>query len=352
MVRMKDIAERAQVSQSTVSFVLNDRAQERNITEGTRERVLQVASEMGYRPNQIARDMVARKTRALGFLTWDLSHAAATGMLSGVLNEANRHGYFAKVFLLMDEHGSDNWIARCHAHIRSCAEQRLAGVVSVFMPEEIVEHLHQEMAPYDIPVAVVDSVFSRARGTRVRSDDEDGCRQAVEHLAELGHRRIAHLGGQRGQRSAQLRAESFQLAMNARQLPLPDGFVSYGPWDGKDTSERVAALLQHPAGRPTAFFCASDVIAYQAMRALRRAGYRVPDDVSVVGYGDLYPSLLADPALTTVAQPFNAMGELSVRRLLDFDGDAPANGASREDVLPVRLVARESTAPPSKGALR
>jgi LacI family transcriptional regulator len=367
MLTMTDVAREAGVSRSTVSFVLNKRYEGVYISEETRQRVLSAASALGYRRNELARAVVTGKNRVLGFLACSPEAELVARMLAGALDEAEAQGYSIKVLRLQNN-------VVDHATIERCAELRLAVVIALYLNENRLEYLHQEMARYGIPVATLDDSLPHPWGVRVISDDKQGCRLAIQHLVELGHRRIALISGRADAGSAILREQGFREVMEEFGLPVPDGYIQHGNWACERTEVAARALLEHPAGRPTAVLCAGDLMAMVLMRVARRQGINVPEDLSVVGFDDIAAAEAADPPLTTVAQPFQEMGRLAVRRLIEtverwnsatergilsdvnkitpqqsgkieMDSTlAPRKELVVEEVLPTRLIVRDSTA--------
>ncbi len=336
MITISDIASRAGVSRTTVSYVLNGRESGVRISEETRRRVQEAASAMGYRRNSLAHAVTTGKNPVLGFLACAPEGELVARLLAGALDEAEEASYFIKVLRL--RHNTVNAEV-----IERCAELRLAGVIVLYLDQGQLKYLQGEMARYEIPVAVLDDSFPQPAGIRVISDDVQGCRLAIQHLAALGHKRIAFISGAPTSGCAVLREDGFQAAMREAKLPLPEGYLLRGEWNIEATEQAALQLLSSEHGRPTAILCAGDEWAMVAMRTLRRQGLHVPEDVSVVGFGDFRTSQFWEPPLTTVAQPFQEMGRLAVRRLLQKI-QAPDDPLPREDALPTQLIVRESTA--------
>jgi LacI family transcriptional regulator len=341
---MKDIAQRLGVSRSTVSLVLNRRdAPGVRIPVHTRERILAEAESMGYRRNELARAVVTGRNPVFAFLVPAPEVEVAARLLAGALDEAEARGHTVQVVRLPGGGADDE--ARA---IHRCVEMRPVGVMSVYVHGARLDHLHEEMGRYHIPVAVLDSSFPQARGLRIVSDDFLGSRQAVEHLTGLGHRCIAFFGGDPNSGASAMRQQGFVRAMTEAGLEVPEGYVRHGDWH-PEKIDRITREAFGPdaAPAPTAVFCADDKTAMVVCRTLRRLGRRVPEDISVVGFADLSTAAFNDPPLTTVAQPFHEIGRAAVARLIvasePAEGEAPQE-APREEWLPTRLIVRESTA--------
>lgn len=338
MVRMTDIALEAGVSRSTVSLVLNNKHTAVGIPESTRRRVLSAATQLGYRPNELARAMVTGKNRVIVYLLHDPSQEVASRILKGALTEAEKHGYLVK---LVGREGPFD-----ERDIERCVGLRPVGVMALYVTPSVTEYLQKEMARYNIPVVLLDSSFPLEGVTRVLSDDIEGIWQGISHLYSLGHRRIGYISGARSSGAATLREEGYRRAMAQLGLPVPDGYVTYGDWHIPTTQEAAEGLLRHPEGRPTAVFCADDKTALIASRTADRLGFRVPEDLSIVGFADLEMARYGNPPLTTIAQPFADLGAAAVRSLLAASKRVERHeGAETAEVLlPNHLVIRESTA--------
>jgi LacI family transcriptional regulator len=339
MVRMADIAAEAGVSRSTVSLVLNNKHSAVGIPEVTRRRVLRTADRLGYRRNELARAMVTGKNRVIVYLLHDPSQEVASRILRGALTEAEQHGYLVK---LVGREGPFD-----ERDIERCVELRPVGVMGLYVSPSITGYLQTEMARYHIPVVLLDSSFPLDGVSRVLSDDIDGIRQAISHLHDLGHRRIAYISGALNSGAATLRETGYHRAMAGLRLPVPDGYVTYGEWKIPVIKEVTERLLEHPEGRPTAILCADDKTALVASRTAQRQGLRVPADLSIVGFADLEMARYGNPPLTTIAQPFAELGSAAVRSLLAASErlDRQEKAETVEVLLPNHLVVRESTAP-------
>lgn len=346
MTTMRDIAVRAGVSRSTVSFVLNDKHALIGLNEETRLRVLQAADELGYRRNELARGIVAGKISMFGFLVWApmLDSEVAARVLNGVLDEAEANQHTVQVMRLSGDNDEEI--------IKRCVELRPAGVIGIYVDPAILTHLQEEMSRFNIPIALLDSTVPLPGTSRILSDDIAGCRLAIEHLTSLGHKRIAYIGGMTESVVSQLRKEGYQRAMHDQELTILPGYLEIGHWNSELTAEATQRLFRDLPVPPTAIFCADDKTAMVACRTLRQLGLSVPDQVSIVGFADLVMASYNDPPLTTVAQPFQEMGRKAVRRLLSASEEVyPEQEGDNyyEDRLSTTLMIRRSTAPPFNG---
>lgn len=359
MLRMTDIAAKAGVSQSTVSFVLNGRHTAIRISEETRLKVLAAAEELGYRSNRIARAVRTGNTRMLGIVGGDLGLEHVGAMLGGAIEEANRHNYTLKPlpeFSMPDTREIVRW----------SSEWRLSGVIALHLTSALLDEMHEESQSYGYPLLLLDTGTQFRDMPQIASDDASGTEAAVEHLVSLGHKKIAYISGEEISTISPLRESLFQKAMAKRGLEVPAGFIINGDFRFREPSEKAArTLLSLPAKtRPSAIFCGGDRIAAITVQVAAELGLGVPSDVSVVGTANLSIADLLNPRLTTIEQPFQEMGRAAVRRLLEIVGpteEGEAEQALAESEVPTlasrwegpiqlletRLIVRDSTAPPS-----
>lgn len=334
---MNEIANRVGVSRSTVSIVLNGRHYA-GVTIGTdtRDRVLEAARDLGYRRNALARAIVSGHSRSIGFLVENPAYEPVAQMLAGALDEAEDNDYFVKVLRVRDTKLDQKTIDRC-------IELRLEGVITLYLAGQ-ADLLHAELDRYGTPIVLLESAVKRSWGTRVVTEDRAGCAQMMDHLYSLGHRRIAFVAGRLGSEGGAPREVGFRESVDRLGLSVPQSYYERGNWRIEDTEAAVARLLHEVSPRPSAIFCANDIMAMGAIRQAHRAGLRVPEDLSVAGFTNLSIADYSDPPLTSVAQPFLDMGRSAVRHLV-ARSENPESAVDCEIVLPSTLVVRSSTAP-------
>jgi len=359
MLKLSDIATHAGVSPTTVSFVLNDRPEAERISEKTRQKVRQAAEELGYRSNQWARAMRTGNSRMLGLIGGRTGEEQVGQMLEGALEAADAQGFTLKI-LRLDSIGNS-----AQQVIRRSSELRLMGIVALHLPDSILQDLHIEADKYDTPLVVMDAICDDEAIAQVVSDDFGGIAQGVEHLAQLGHSKIAFICG--GDRPEVLtpRKAAFRAAMERFQVAINPNYIKDGHFREREKSAQAAReLLSLPVeSRPTAIFCSGDLIALATLQVASELGIKVPSELSVLGFANLTPAEFATPPLTTIEQPFAEMGRTAVNMLLsivserthDEDGQtkkpatppAPKPASAIVNVLPTRLIERASTAPPA-----
>jgi LacI family transcriptional regulator len=320
IVTMHDIAARAEVSQTTVSFVLNGRTDRASISPETCERVLTAARDLGYQRNQLARAMVTGKSRILSVLTAPQHGENMARILAGAHEAANQNDYLLKV-------------------------QYLAGAMILGLEESMQDALYAKLSAWGIALVTVDNARCYEHSLHVSSDNDRGIRQVLQHLIELGHERIAFLGGRPNLISLE-REQSFRMILTEAGLPVCDPWIRHSSWSNPAVIEEAAVgILTAIEGRPTAVVCASDTAAMVVLRVARARGLRLPADLSVTGFTNSTLSAVADPPLTTVEQPFHAMGHTAATHLVQMAESS--GGAERQAspvLLPTQLILRESTA--------
>lgn len=350
MITMSDIAKRAGVSRSAVSLVLNDRPNS-GIPEATRQRILQTAVELGYRPNQLARAVASGKTRMIGYLVSEPNYEPSWKKIMGALSAAEDLGFTLKVLSVTRENLAER--------VQQCIELRLSGIITSLIGgyKVVFEETHRAQ----IPVAIVDPGVTQNSDTNVVADDAIGLNEAIQHLVQLKHRRIAFISSGFPQLFGGVgdigttREQLFRQTMKDYALRLPKGYIAheamavFGPRLEADESLRSALeatrrLLEHPAGRPTAICCWRDETAMLAIRACLEHGLRVPQDISVVGFSDLSASRFFHPALSTVRSPWDALGQMAVHQLCKRIQQEFSPEPSTHRV-PTQFISRDSTGP-------
>jgi DNA-binding LacI/PurR family transcriptional regulator len=328
-----DVAARAGVSRTTVSFVLNAKA-DAGIPPGTRRRIEEAARELGYHPHGAARALAGGTSHTIGLvLRQSAEQVAADALLAetlwGVAAEARTGGYRVLVEPLSPDGGrySDLLLSQQVDGLIVSGprvdDEELAALVAEGFPIIL-----QGSLP-DVPVPSVDI------------DNRAGARTAVEHLIDLGHRRIGCItNAPLAYTAAADRVAGYGEALAGAGIGLDPDLVIEGAFDAASGYVAMTSLLA-TRNAITAVFVASDIVAFGALRALREGGLRVPADISVVGFDDIPLARHFDPPLTTIRLPANALGAAAGRALVDRLTGRPT---SERTLLPTELIVRESTA--------
>ncbi|WP_194912531.1 LacI family DNA-binding transcriptional regulator [Catenulispora rubra] len=345
VVDIRELARLIGVSQATVSRALNDRAE---VSTETRRRVLELAEELGYSPNQPARTLVRRRSDMIG-LIWDTGYA----------NEGRRPAFLLDLFV-----GIKQALTAVGFHLmvlsiaggasgvdvyrRAARQHSLDGVIMMGVDEG--HPAITALVDSGIACVAIDLSLQRKRTTYVTSDNRSGAAGAVRHLHSLGHRAIATITGPLAVMPAAERLAGYRYQMARVGLDPRPEYVEHGDFylsSGYECAQRLISLPEPP----TAIFVAGDEMAIGAMQALDDAGLSVPGDMAVVGFDDIEAASLVRPALTTVAQDRVRIGVGAVETLLnaigaDDDGgrDSKRNTypAAAPLLIPTQLIVRGS----------
>lgn len=331
---IKDVAKQAGVSLSTVSYVLNDSGP---VAADRRARVLEAVRALGYLPNEAARNLKRRSVATVGLVIPDLVNQYFAMIAEGVEQAASEKDVLV-VFCTPEATGeTESWNSRL---LRS---QRLDGLIYLSGANTRMNSL-LELTQVG-PVVLVDEKLPGFNLPCVVSQNRQGAREIAAHLTSLGHERLAILGGPPELWTSEQRLSGYREAIAAAGMD-PDSVPLLNGDYRMDSGEQLAAeVLRRPErDRPTALICANDLMAIGALSYCRRAGLRVPEDVSVVGFDDLPIASLLTPSLTTVRQPARLLGMEAVKLLLGLvDGAEVASPPPS----PVSLMIRESSGPPA-----
>ena len=338
---MRHIAEATGVAQSTVSRVLNNVASPVSIAPETRKRVLAAAERLGYRPNPLARALRGAPTMLLGAIVRDVTDPFFGRAIDALSIAAAARGYNV---VLGNAHGrADEALA-----LAAVLETRHTDAVIILGDMQDQPRLLQELQSVPTP-AVALWQGSQMRGIpSVNVDNREGIRLAMDHLFELGHRRIAFVGGPRLGDITE-RRDAFTEYMAEAGAEVPGGYLRPGVSSYSAGAEALQALLALP-DRPTAVVAATDAIAVGVLHEADATGLKVPDDLSVTGFDDLPLAAFAVPALTTVRMPIDRMIEDAVQIAIGDAAMSPEERSSIVQLVRPTLVVRQSTSAPPAAA--
>jgi DNA-binding LacI/PurR family transcriptional regulator len=305
---------------------------EDGVSPESREAILRAIEELDYRPNLMARSLVERRTRILGVMISDLRTPFFGSVVSGIQDRARELGYQ----ILFNTGDRDP--LREENGIESLLQLRVDGLI---LASPRVDDAVVARAAAAVPVVVLNRETSDDATDSVTNDNISGARLAVEHLAGLGHRRIAFISGGPGA-GARIRAEGYRLAM--QHLGLGEHVLIADGAHTEDGGERGARAILENRPLPTAIFASNDLCAIGAMNALEEAGLRIPQDISLIGYDNTSLAALRHISLSSIHQPGGDMGRSAVDRLAERI--ASERTAPRHDVVAPSLVVRSTTAPP------
>jgi LacI family repressor for deo operon, udp, cdd, tsx, nupC, and nupG len=325
---IKDIAAEVNLSISTVSRALTRPTM---LRPETVEKVRVAVEKLGYQPNFIARDLKLRST-GLAFVVVPNLHPFFLEVMRGIENAAREIGYT----VVMGH--TDRDAKREGEFFDQVLSRRADGIILVSSADAEALAARKQLPPI---VVAVEGVETMPLPT-VRIDHTGAAAVATRHLIDLGHTRIAHIAGPQASPMARHRREGFLATLKEAGLPVGEEAIAQGQSTVDSGAQAMRTLLARTP-RSTAVFCANDEMAIGAMHAVREAGLNVPGDVSIVGFNDQGLAEVVDPPLTTIHVPSEALGYQAMHKLKRVLAGEPTE---RDEVFPVRLVVRGTTAPP------
>ncbi|WP_162909755.1 LacI family DNA-binding transcriptional regulator [Aggregatilinea lenta] len=328
---MRDVADLVGVSLQTVSAVINDKP---GISDDTRARVLEAIRQLGYRPYSVARSLRTRQTRTLALIVSDIANPSFATMASAAENYAHQYGYSLIVYNTHDD------IERESSYVRTVAQRWIDGVLFVSAADSMPNLVAFQAA--GTPTVAIDRIPEDYDGPSVTLDNIQAGRLAAEHLIALGHTHLATITGPLRLHIVRERRAGFVQTIESHGLSVSECAMAEGDWTCSSGAEAMTRILDsYP--QVTAVFCANDRMAIGAMRAIKSAGLRVPEDISVLGIDDIEVAAFQMPSLTTLRQSFAELGTRAVELLLEII-ETRQQQSSRIIITPI-LIKRDSTCP-------
>jgi DNA-binding LacI/PurR family transcriptional regulator len=331
-VTLKQLAELLGLAPATVSLVLNRSRVADAIPQETKDRIFEAVEKYKYRPSFFARSLRAQRSFTIGVVVPEVSEGYSACVMSGVEDHLLQEGYF--YFVASHRHRPD----LVDEYPRLFLERSVDGIIAVDTPWTL---------SLSVPVVTV-SGHNRIKGvSNILLDHSRAAAVALDHLWQLGHRKVAVIKGQEFSSDTQVRWMNIENKAHEIGLTISPSLVvqlqgdSPSPLPGYEATKRLLALKKNF----TALFAFNDISAMGAIRALREAGLRVPQDVSVVGFDDIESAAYQNPSLTTVRQPLRKMGRIAAETLLRRISRARSDGDGETMVEP-ELIVRETTCPP------
>jgi LacI family transcriptional regulator len=331
-VTQADVARHANVSQSLVSYVINDNTAI-SIPEETRQRVLNAMDELGYVPNITARRLRSSKTYTIAGIIPDILNPFYPAFERGIQDVAEQHGYDLMMY------NTDSNADKERKCIDLLLQGRVDGLIGVFFhvtARDLLPALEQNISVVRLEAR------EKPTGTwpldNVFVDNIAAAQTATAYLIEQGHTRIGMLASQDG--PSRFRLQGYRDALQKHRLPTDPELIRVGKFNADGGYETMQQLLKLDR-RPTAVFASNDLMAMGAMAAIRQAALSIPEDVAVVGFDDIPAARLVYPALTTITQQQRQMGRRAAEMLFErLNGHAPKSG--RNEQIPYELVIRDS----------
>lgn len=340
---LKEVAREVGVSICTASVVLNGSSSGSRISAGTREMVIDAAQRLGYRANQVARSLHAGRTHMIGVVPAATDTNILLGphlqhVLNGIVNETESHRYDLSLITRCDQsHPADL--------LNALLGGKMDGVIVVAprSNSRLLPLLREE----SLPMVVIDGDPEQCDNYFI-IDNRQAVRAAMRHLVNFGHKNIGYIAGPQELYAARVRKDAFFEMMEELRLDVHLEWLQVGLFAFQSGVDGVNRMLRH-GPPPTAIFCANDETAFGAMDTLKRAGYRVPENVSIVGFDDVPLAQHSVPPLTTIRQPVDEIARAATAALLNhIDEGAPL----RSRTFPAELIVRQSTGPADASRLR
>jgi LacI family transcriptional regulator len=327
-ITLSELAKATGYSVSTVSRALTDSGHP--VSDTTKEQILAVATKLGYRPNMLARGLKMDRTFTIGIITHSIVSPFTPLIIRGIQDHLKKGDYFS--IIINADLDPKQETEAIHQLISRSAD----GIIFV------ESHLRGTNPVLDVankPYLFVHRLFSQSFRNSVLVDEPYGVRLAIEHLARLGHRRIAFINGPDGWDASANRFVGYQETLESLGIPYDPALVEVGTWEVQSGYPAAAKLLAI-RDKPTAIFAANDLMALGAIYAIQEAGLRVPEDIAIVGYDNREITGFSRPTITTVTLPCYEMGETSAQLLLNWI----ENQTQMEEPVRVRgkLIIRES----------
>jgi DNA-binding LacI/PurR family transcriptional regulator len=331
---IKDIAIQLNLSPSTVSRALHKHP---DISEETRQKVLDVAKELEYQPNPFARGLKKNQSKIIGVIVPQVKHFFFAAIMSGITDVAYKSG-FAVMICQSNEREEREII-----NIQTLISQRVSGMlVSLSQMTNSTDHF-QLVIRLNIPVVFFDRVPEKEIASTVVVDDYEGALNAVEYLIKRGYRRIAHLAGPQTLSIGHSRFNGYVDALAKHNIPFNEELVVYGGLNEEDGAMGFQALKDHFKKLPDAIFTVNDPVAIGVFTQLKEHHYRIPEDVALLGFSDNPIASLIEPPLTTVRQPAYEIGRSAATLLIRQIEKEEQDAKPEKVVLKTELIIRKST---------
>lgn len=330
---LSDIAKELNLSPSTVSRALNDHP---DINQNTKNLVNNLAREIGFVPNAIARSLRKNTTSTIGVIVPEIKHDFFSSAISGIEEIAYRSGF--TIIVCQSNESYDREVINTRALIN----HRVAGmIVSISQSTQNGGHFN-ELIKRGIPLIFFDRACNDVKASKVIIDDEKSAYNAVSHLLSKGYKRIAHFAGPETLEICALRSKGYYEACKSAGLGIDRNLIFYGGLHEKDGYASMERILNENISVDS-IFAVNDPVAVGAFQKIKEAGLKIPDDIGIIGFSNNIITNLVDPPLTTVNQPSFEMGKKAAQMLLEIINNPEKLSDTRTEVLEAELIVRKST---------
>lgn len=305
MANIQDVAKRANVSITTVSHIIN---QTRYVSDELTDRVKKAMEELDYHPNSLARGLRSGKTKTIGLVIPDISNQFFAEISRKIEDKGFEYGY--SVILC----NTDDDPQKEKSYIDVLLAKKVEGII--FISTVVESNNLEKTMEFGLPIVVVDRDINEINSDIVLVDNSIGGFKATQYLIELGHRRIACIGGPSPITPSAQRAAGYKQALQEAGIPVDPTLLVFGDFRYESGNKAMRELLALPQP-PTAVFASNDMMALGAIQAVNDQGMKIPDDMSVIGFDNIPFSQTVYPTLTTMAQPIHEMADLVVELLIE-----------------------------------
>jgi len=330
-VQQKDLAQMLNVSVMTISKALRDHP---DISEAMRKKIKELAQQLGYRPNLVARNLCSQKTNTLGIVIPKIAHSFYSRVLDGIYREAKQNGY--AVILTVSQEDS----RREEENIQNLLAMRVDGLLVSVSQTTNNDEVFREAERAKVPLVFFDRILPLPQHSQVSMDNYGGAFAAVDWAIRAGYTHIAHLCGFSHLLISRQRRDGYVDALTKSRLPVRSEWIletRFGEEGGAESFHK----LWGQAEKPELIFTVSDSVALGVYQAAREYGLRIPEDISVIGFSDIEFASLLSPPLTTVHEPAEELGKQAAALLIEEieNEDAPH---PQQRILPTKLIVRQS----------
>ncbi|MDF2675507.1 MAG: transcriptional regulator [Clostridiales bacterium] len=331
-VTIKDIAKQANVSIATVSRIINNK--DEGFSLETKDRVKKIIKEMDYHPNSIARGLVTKKTSVIGLILPDITNPFFPEVVRGVEDTANAHGYNIILCNTDDDEKKEK------TYFKILRDKYVDGVIYT-SAAALKDKNIKILTDGEIPFVLMDRYIENQTIPYIHTDSERGMYEIVNYLISNGHKKISYISGPVGDVVAEQRKRGYKKALKESGIEYKELLVRHGNYKVNSGISCMESLMESGENF-SAVVCANDLMAVGALEVLKVKGIRVPEDISITGYDDVFLSQITTPKLTTISQPKYDLGKISAEILIKLINGEDID--SREIKLEPHLVIRGSVA--------
>jgi len=333
-ITIKELAVILDVSASTISRALKNH---HSISEGTCEKVHEMASKLGYIPNSVASNLRRRKTNLIGVIIPRINRYFHSSAISGIEEIANKAGYYVSIFQTKDSYTKEV------ESVKLLLSNNADGVIACLALETKDTDHYKQLISNKIPLVLFDRVCDKLDSSKVLINDFDAAFKACDHLAKIGCKRIAHIAGNLNSLIFKARLAGYKAALIKNNLTVDENLIFYGNILSEKEGLQFANELFEMKIKPDGIFCANDITAISVIQTAKMKNFSIPNDIAVVGFSNTPPSRIIEPSLTTIEDHAFEMGQASARLLINQIENNDKNIVSETIVIRNELVIREST---------